>query len=70
MEDSVIMVTKQFHTPTGIVTRELTPQEIIDFAKRGDEECMTELFKQKYQLATTIDQKLDLISKLLLRIIG
>lgn len=39
-------IIKSLHTPTGIETRELTEEEIEEFAERGDDECRIYLYRQ------------------------
>ena len=58
------MVIRNFYTPDGIITRELTQEEIIAFAKLGDVECRREILKAKWATMTDA-QKVKAIFKLL-----
>lgn len=59
-------VYKTFFTKDGEITRELTEQEVIKFAKGGDFECLKELFKTKWVTLTTDAQRIEVIKKLLI----
>ena len=56
---------KQFHTSSGIIEKELTQQEIEQFAAFGDAEARREICKQEFAAASTVAQKIDAIKKYL-----
>lgn len=56
---------RQFHTPDGIITRELTQAEIENLAKMGDLEARLETTKQKWNSPEGIPMRQDLIARLL-----
>lgn len=56
---------KQFHTPQGIIERELTQSEIQIFADEGDDECRKEIFREKYINAPGLDQRVEVIAQFL-----
>lgn len=55
----------QEHTPTGIRERELTTAERLALAKKGDVRALKEIIKEQYSDGLTVEQKVDLILKLL-----
>ncbi|PKM92099.1 MAG: hypothetical protein CVU81_02280 [Euryarchaeota archaeon HGW-Euryarchaeota-1] len=55
-----INVMKTFHTPKGVITRKLTPQEMAE-AFKDNEEVKKEVLKAKIKNSTTDKQKLDAI---------
>jgi len=59
------MVTKILHTPKGILEKELSQQEVEEYAKEGDWECRKELTKQKMKKAKTLEEVKELICQLL-----
>lgn len=56
---------KQFHTPQGVFTKELTLEEIQIFASNGDLECRKEVAKQKIIEAKNDTEKLGIVLELL-----
>lgn len=58
-------VKKMFHTKDGVVERELTNEEVIQFAKMGDAEARQEVFSKKWLQVTTSTDKLELIKRIL-----
>jgi len=56
---------RQYHTPEGIVEKELTDKEIVELAKTGDVGARRELFKRKWGEADTVDKRIELIRKML-----
>lgn len=56
---------KIFHTPKGIIEREVTQEELIQLAQMGDKEAKKELAKQELKKALTSDKKLNVIIKYL-----
>ncbi len=59
------MVIRQFHTPEGVVTAELTQEQVEVGAAMGDFQCKQELAKQELGKATTDTEKLAVVLKLL-----
>jgi hypothetical protein len=56
---------RQFHTPEGIIERELTQDEITQFASMGDSEVKKELARQQWKMTGTWEQKINIIAELL-----
>lgn len=56
---------RQFHTPDGIITRELTQTEIEDLARTGDPEARLEITKQKWNSPEGVAIHLTLVCRLL-----
>lgn len=54
-----------FYTKDGATTRDLTQQELEDYAKRGNIEAKTELSKQKIKTLSTDTEKLAEVIKFL-----
>ncbi len=57
------MMERQFHTPKGIIIRNLTQAETEDMAQMGDVECRKELFRQRFSKASDLQEKVDLIAE-------
>ena len=56
---------KQFHTKDGIIDRELTENEIQEFAEMGDRNCQLELAKEESKKALSIEEQLIIIERYL-----
>lgn len=56
---------KQFHTPDGIITRELTQAEIEELAQMGDQEARLEISRQRWNSPEGLPMKQDIIAMLL-----
>lgn len=59
-EGGIEMVIKQFFTPNGVITRELTPEEMAG-AFKDDVEVKREVVKLKLKTAITDTEKLNAI---------
>jgi len=53
---------KEFHTPSGKITRELTKEEINIFAESGDIEAKKEIVKEDFKQLLTNQEKIDKIA--------
>ncbi len=56
---------RQFHSPEGVITRELTTQEVQEWADLGDFQALGEIIRDQYLKASTIQEKVGLIALLL-----
>lgn len=56
---------KQFHTPDGIIERELTLDELEQFALAGDQKARLEITKQRWDSPEGVAIRQELICKLL-----
>ncbi len=60
---------RSFHTPNGIIERELTDTDIALFASKGDAECIRFLAikdaRAKLAAASTIAEKLQILKEFL-----
>lgn len=60
------MMKKEFHTPEGVETKELTSEEIEKYANEGDTEAKKEILKQEVKSAKTIEERVSAIEKYLM----
>lgn len=56
---------KKFHTPEGIIERELCQEEIEEFAQMGDMEALIFLKKQEYAKAKNNSEKIDILAEVI-----
>ena len=52
---------REFHTKGKKVIRDLTPEEIVEFAAFGDTEAKQEILKQEVALAANTEAKVQAI---------
>lgn len=56
---------RTFHTPEGIIVRELTPEEVRELARNGDSEAIREIAREEWKTANTSTKKIAVIAKAL-----